>query len=98
MPPFATTAGCTTSYDGDPALAAWSQIAAEWASGDDYGTRIAKLGTGSGVPLLDPTTVIGNGGGNILNGIGELAWIFTDGLDTILTPFPDGDNQPVIGG
>jgi hypothetical protein len=73
----------STVYDGDPALAAWSQIAAEWASSDDYATRVLKLGTGNGVPLLDATTVFGNGGGNTLNGTGALAWIFSDGLDTI---------------
>src|SRR5262249_15136057 len=26
----------TTAYDSDPAMAAWSQIAAEWASSDDF--------------------------------------------------------------
>ena len=75
-------AGCTM-YDGDPAMAAWSQIAAEWASSDDFGKRVLKLGTGNGVPLLNATTVSGNGGNNILAGAGEWAWIFSDGLDTI---------------
>jgi hypothetical protein len=73
----------TTNYDGDP-LGAWSQIAAEWASSDDFGMRITKLSSGSGVPRLDPTTVFGNGGGNTLNGTGARAWIFShDELDTI---------------
>jgi hypothetical protein len=84
----------TTAYDTDPALASWSQIAAEWAGPDDFWTRITKLSTGNGVPLLDPTTVIGNGGGNTLIGNREMAWIFTDGFDAI-TNF-DPNSPPVV--
>jgi hypothetical protein len=73
----------STVYDSDPTMAAWSQIAAEWASSDEFATRVMNLSTGNGVPLLDPTTVFGNGGGNTLNGNCEWAWIFTDNLDTI---------------
>jgi hypothetical protein len=75
----------TTAYDSDPAMAAWSQIAAVWNSATlDFWTRVNLLSTpGSGLPLLDASTVFGNGGGNTLNGTGELAWIFSDGMDTI---------------
>jgi hypothetical protein len=84
----------TTNYDGDPALTAWGQIAAEWASSDEFAMRIMKLGTGSGVPLLDPTTVSGNGGGNTLKGTGARAWIFShDELDTISNFDP---NSPIV--
>jgi hypothetical protein len=77
--------GGTTQYDTEPGLASWLQIANEWAGIDDYATRLALLSTpGSGVPLLDATTVTGNGGNNVMSGSGELAWIFTDGLDTII--------------
>jgi hypothetical protein len=69
---------------GYPAMAGWSQIAAEWASSDDFWIRVGKLRTGNGVPLLDPTTVFSNGGGNVLNGTGALAWLFVNQqLDTI---------------
>jgi hypothetical protein len=72
-----------TSYDTDPTLATWRLIAAYWAGSDDYLTRASNLSTGTGVPLLDATIVTGNGGGNTLNGIGALALIFTDGMDTL---------------
>jgi hypothetical protein len=87
----------STVYDTDQAMAAWSQIAAEWASStDDFWTRVNLLSTpGSGVPLLDPTTVFGNGGGNTLNGTCELAWIFSDGLDTIGCFDPNSVTTPI---
>jgi hypothetical protein len=76
--------GGTTRYDTEAGLASWLQIANEWAGIDDYATRLALLSTpGSGVPLLDATTVTGNGGNNLISGSGELAWIFTDGVDAI---------------
>jgi hypothetical protein len=78
--------GGTTIYDNDPndpGLLNWQQIAAYWAGSDDYNTRVSNLESGNGVPLLDLTTVTGNGGGNTMNGVGELALIYTDGLDTI---------------
>jgi hypothetical protein len=57
----------TTVYDSD--LTALQAIMAEWARTDeDYATRVANLTSGSGVPLLDPTTVTGNGGGNTMIG------------------------------
>jgi hypothetical protein len=73
----------STTYDTDPALTSWLQIAAYWAGGDPFATRAANLASGAGVPLLDPTVVTGNGGGNVLAGRGGLGLIFTDGLDTI---------------
>jgi hypothetical protein len=54
-----------------------------WAGGDDYATRAANLASGTGVPLLDATVVMGNGGGNVLTGNGALALLFSDGLDNI---------------
>jgi hypothetical protein len=74
-------------YDTEDGLVSWLQIADYWAGADDYFTRIANLGSGNGVPLLDATTVSGNGGGNTLNGTGELAWIFTDDADYLNGPF-----------
>jgi hypothetical protein len=76
----------TTSYDNDPSdpgLLNWQQIAAYWAGPDDFITRMGNLQTGNGVPLLDATTVTGNGGGNTMNGLGGLALVYTDLLDTI---------------
>jgi hypothetical protein len=75
--------GGTTSYDTEAGLTSWQQIAAYWAGSDPYSTRVNNLTTGSGVPLLDATIVTGNGGGNTLTGPGELALIYSDGLDTI---------------
>jgi hypothetical protein len=75
--------GGTTVYDTEAGLVSWQQIAAYWAGTDDYATRVANLTGGSGVPLLDATTVAGNGGGNTLNGNGALALIYTDGLDNL---------------
>jgi hypothetical protein len=75
--------GGTTMYDGDTALASWRQIADYWAGTDNYFTRVANLTTGNGVPLLDASTVSGNGGGNTMNGSGGLALIYTDGADFI---------------
>ena len=53
---------------------------------DDYGTRVANLLSGNGVPLLDPTMVTNNGGGNTLmanhGGAGEMNLFY--GLDPTL--------------
>jgi sugar lactone lactonase YvrE len=73
----------STAYDTDPALTNWLAIANYWAGSDPFATRAANLASGAGVPLLDPTVVTGNGGGNVLTGRGGLGLIFTDGLDTI---------------
>jgi hypothetical protein len=75
--------GGTTAYDTEAGLVSWQQIASYWAGTDDYATRVANLTSGSGVPLLDTTTVSGNGGGNVLSGNGALALLYTDGLDAI---------------
>jgi hypothetical protein len=84
--------GGTTIYDTEAGLTSWQAIAAYWAGADDYGTRADNLTAGIGVPLLDATTVIGNGGGNTMIGNGELALIYTDGLDnfTLGPPYPPG--------
>jgi hypothetical protein len=73
----------STTYDTETGLTTWQQIAAYWAGSDDYATRVANLLSGTGVPLLDATVVTGNGGGNMLNGNGALAFLYTDGLDAI---------------
>jgi len=75
--------GGTTAYDTDPALANWLAIANYWAGTDDFATRSANLQSGNGVPLLDATTVTGNGGGNTMRGNGGTALIYTDGQDSI---------------
>jgi hypothetical protein len=90
--------GGTTSYDNDPndaGLLNWQQIAAYWAGSDPYSTRVSNLESGNGVPLLDATTVTGNGGGNTMTGLGELALIYTDGADTI-SGFDPGSQQYTI--
>jgi hypothetical protein len=75
--------GGTTAYDTDPALTNWLAIANYWAGTDDFATRSANLQSGNGVPLLDATTVTGNGGGNTFQGNGGTALIYTDALDTV---------------
>jgi hypothetical protein len=84
--------GGSTAYDTEAGLVSWQAIAAYWAGPDDYLTRVANLTSGAGVPLLDATTVFGNGGGNTMIGNGELALIFSDGLDhfTLGPPYPPG--------
>src|SRR5262249_9396111 len=58
--------GGTTLYDRNPdELLA---IMDYWTGTDDYDTRVFNLTHGIGVPLLDATTVAGNGGGNTLSG------------------------------
>jgi hypothetical protein len=59
--------GGTTAYDMD--LASLQALLDEWTRTDeDYDTRVFNLTHGLGVPLLDATTVFGNGGGNSLRG------------------------------
>lgn len=59
--------GGTTAYDMD--LASLRAIMDYWSgTSDDYATRVGNLLVGNGVPLLDPTTVTSNGGGNTLIG------------------------------
>jgi hypothetical protein len=73
----------STAYDTEEGLSTWRQIAAYWASSANFATRVANLTSGAGVPLLDASVVMGNGGGNTLIGGGELALLYTDGQDTI---------------
>jgi hypothetical protein len=73
----------STDYDQEAGLTSWLQIASYWAGSDGRDTRAANLQAGAGVPLLDATTVHGNGGGNYLIGNGSWALIYTDGLDAI---------------
>jgi hypothetical protein len=61
--------GGTTVYDTEAGMVSLQAIMSYWAgSGDDYATRVNNLTTGTGVPLLDATTVTGNGLGNTLTG------------------------------
>jgi hypothetical protein len=75
--------GGSTVYDTQAGLTSWKKIAAYWATGIPYATRVAHLASGTGVPILDAGVVTGNGGSNTFVGAGELALFFTDGLDTI---------------
>ncbi len=70
----------TTAYDTNEA--SLRAIAAYWAGPDGTATRIANLLSGNGVPLLDATTVNGNGGGNTVNGGLDLLFANAD-LDTL---------------
>lgn len=61
----------TTAYGQEPGNASLVALMTYWSTTmDDYNTRVANLTTGNGVPLLDATTVTGNGGGNTLMGNG----------------------------
>jgi hypothetical protein len=58
--------GGTTSYDMMPEKL--MAILDYWTGTDDYDTRVFNLSHGISLPLLDATTVTGNGGGNTLTG------------------------------
>jgi hypothetical protein len=58
--------GGTTIYD--TTMERLIAIMDYWMGTDDYDTRVFNLTHGNGVPLLNATTVTGNGGGNILIG------------------------------
>jgi hypothetical protein len=61
--------GGTTAYDTEAGMVSLQAIMDYWSSTtDDYGTRVANLMTGNGVPLLDATMVTNNGGGNAMMG------------------------------
>jgi hypothetical protein len=87
--------GGTTIYDTEASLASWQAIGSYWAGTDDYFTRMSNLMNGNGVPLLDATTVTGNGGGNTINGDGALALIYSDGFDTINGFDPNSQTVPI---
>jgi hypothetical protein len=79
--------GGTTAYDTEAGLVSLQAIMDYWSSTtDDYGTRVANLLSGNGVPLLDATMVTNNGGGNTLlgnhGGAGEMNLFY--GLDPTL--------------
>jgi hypothetical protein len=86
----------STAYDTEAGLTTWQQIAAYWASSDDYATRVANLLSGNGVPLLDASVVTGNGGSNTLNGNGALALFYSDGSDTITGFDPNSQQVPIM--
>jgi hypothetical protein len=73
--------GGTTAYDQNPdALVA---IMDYWSgTSDDYATRVSNLFSGNGVPLLDPSTVTSNGGGNTLMGGPGLNLYYGNDSDT----------------
>ena len=87
--------GGSTNYDTEAALVSWLQIANYWAGADPYATRVFNVTGGIGVPLLDATTVTGNGGGNAMNGLGALALIYTDGAD-VINGFDPGSQSVAI--
>jgi hypothetical protein len=88
--------GGSTAYDTEAGLGTWQQIATYWASGGSYATRVTNLLNGTGVPALNATVVMGNGGGNLLIGYySELALLFTDGND-VLVDFADGSRRVTI--
>jgi hypothetical protein len=87
--------GGTTLYDTEAGLGSWLQIASYWAGTDPYATRVSNLTSGGGVPLLDASTVTGNGGGNTLTGYGALALLYTDGADAISGFDPGSQTVPI---
>jgi hypothetical protein len=89
--------GGTTAYDTEAGLVSLQAIMNYWSSTtDDYGTRVANLLSGNGVPLLGATMVTNNGGGNMLmgnhGGAGEMNLFY--GLDPTLETT---DYNPAIG-
>lgn len=81
-------AGSTIYDTNDAALLA---IRDYWAGGDDYDTRVANLTTGTGVPLLDASTITYNGGPNLLLGGGGRDLFFINpGIDVLIDP-EDGE-------
>jgi hypothetical protein len=85
----------TTNYDGEADMASFRAIMAYWTGPDDRATRVANLTSGAGVPLLDATTVQGNGGSNFLVGSGTWALIFSDGQDNIQYANPDDPSSGI---
>jgi hypothetical protein len=64
--------GGTTAYDLEMDLASLQAIMTYWAgTTDDFPTRMANLLSGNGVPLLDASMVVNNGGGNTMLGHGS---------------------------
>jgi hypothetical protein len=89
--------GGTTTYDTEAGLVSWQAIATYWAAmTDPFSTQVTNVETGNGVPVLDNTTVTANGGGNVMNGSGGLALIYTDGLDTIGGFDPGSIQFPIV--
>ena len=89
--------GGTTAYDTEAGMVSLQAIMAYWSSTtDDYGTRVANLMSGNGVPLLDATMVSNTGGGNTLmgnhGGAGEMNLFY--GMDLTLETT---DYDPAIG-
>jgi hypothetical protein len=75
--------GGSTNYDTN--AAALDAIMTEWSSTDDFATRVQKLTTGNGVPLLDATTVYSNSQGNTLQGGQDLDLFYAAlGSDTVV--------------
>jgi hypothetical protein len=87
--------GGSTAYDTEAGLTSWRRIAVSWAGSAPYATRVAKLTSGTGVPLLDASMVMGNGGGNTFLGDGELALLYTDGMDNIGLFDPNSQEVPI---
>jgi hypothetical protein len=83
----------TTAYDTEAGNASLVALMTYWSStANDYATRVANVTTGNGVPLLDPTTVTSNGGGNTLMGDGGLnLWYGNLALDSYPSYNPDSE-------
>ena len=92
--------GGTTTYDDDATLTSWNLIADYWATGgilnDDINTRASKLLSGDGVPMLNATNVMSNGGGNAMNGTGEKAWLFYRDTFDFPIGFDLADSPPPV--
>src|SRR5206468_4242566 len=70
--------GGWTAYDGD--LAVLDQLLAEWASSDPYGTRAAKLGTGTPtIPQLSAAQIADGYFDVLTGGTGSDLFFFDDG-------------------
>jgi hypothetical protein len=79
----------TTIYDTEAGNVSLVALMTYWSSTtDDYATRVANVMTSNAVPLLDATTVAGNGGGNTMLGNGGFnLWYGNLTLDS----YPDYD-------
>jgi hypothetical protein len=75
--------GGSTAYDTEAGLTSWNQIASFWVTKTNVGILMADLTSGTGVPILDGSIVMSNGGGNTFAGEGEVALLFSDGMDSM---------------
>src|SRR5262249_1513949 len=83
----------TTAYGTQADNATLLALMTYWSTTtNDYNTRVATMMSGNGVPLLDATTVTGNGGGNTLMGDGGFnLWYGNPNLDIYPDYKPDAE-------